>query len=196
MKRPNHRLPPEEIERFAREWNAARDIAHAAALLGMTYWQTAARAHRLRAQGVPLKSMVAVERRIPQCKLSDYEVGTLRADVAAGMPQNEAAGKYGVTTGLVSMLVSRRTRNRLLGPAPAKGDLPRGHWTKGKRRNEPADKLIAAVAESIANPRPGRSCRAVAAWVGVDSSTVRRWISGRCNPAAEHIPRLKSWLDS
>ena len=75
---------------------------------------------------------------------------------------------------------------------------PRGHWPKGKPRNEAVDgwpDLKRKINRLLRNPdRKGRSSRALARHCDVTDRSVRRWLSGEDVPAAEHVASMAMWL--
>ena len=68
---------------------------------------------------------------------------------------------------------------------------PKGHWPKGKRRNTPPKTTMATLNRII---RRLGSQRKAAAAIGVDWSTVGRWVRGTDNPSPTNAARiLAAW---
>lgn len=73
----------------------------------------------------------------------------------------------------------------------------KGHWPRGKRRNEAARLLIARTKRVLAHPVRGKvSLRAAAAKIGVAPRTLARWIAGEDFPTEEGRRRWEAWLGS
>ena len=85
----------------------------------------------------------------------------------------------------------------------------RGHWTAGKRRNDPGvteQELRAilsevwAISRQAATPRWGqkdpRAIVNIAHEIGVTERTVRRWLRGKNTPQAVMVHRMKKWLEN
>lgn len=74
----------------------------------------------------------------------------------------------------------------------------RGHWEKGKRRNPVGGwNRIRRGIQSLLDNHATRgviSFRAIAAAVGVDDRTVRRWMSGEDVPSTDSAALAKAWL--
>lgn len=86
---------------------------------------------------------------------------------------------------------------------------PKGHWPRGKRRNgtDPASAalVLEAVRQKLGAQHTGAggaavhaarriSVRALAAAVGVNERTVRRWLSGEDMPPADRLLAVQSWV--
>lgn len=95
-------------------------------------------------------------------------------------------------------------QSALGGRRAAKGKTVGNHWPKGKARNDPGiskrelDSLLLDLRQLTEPTRSrstnrGPSLRGCAAYIGVDTKTVRNWLTG-ANPRAEHVELLKRWL--
>lgn len=78
---------------------------------------------------------------------------------------------------------------------------PRGHWPRGKRRNEPAAwwestraKLLGIIEQNAANNRGGISYSGIAHAVSVNPRSVRRWATGEDIPPLETQRKIKQWV--
>jgi len=71
--------------------------------------------------------------------------------------------------------------------------VKRGHWTKGKRRNNPRGwKVLLALLKRYVRERASGRKTAVA--IGVSDRTLRRWISGEDVAGEEHAAQLRELL--
>lgn len=79
---------------------------------------------------------------------------------------------------------------------------PKGHWPRGKRRNNPGipDRALGvllararrAIEESPSTAEP--TIRRAAAACGVSDRTLRRWLAGVHTPGEIHVIRLQGYL--
>lgn len=82
---------------------------------------------------------------------------------------------------------------------PDAAKAPRGHWTKGKRRNpDPGDwetirQGLMAILEEHAEPGV-ISRRSLATACGVTDKTVARWLTAVDRPSPDSIDVCRSWL--
>lgn len=74
---------------------------------------------------------------------------------------------------------------------------------KGRRVNKPGltehqlNALLSDVQATVREPKRGvRSIRQLAHTAGVADKTVRRWLNGRCWPAAKHVNVLRLWVQA
>ncbi len=85
----------------------------------------------------------------------------------------------------------------------------RGHWTKGKRRNDPGDDwpaVLKRLARLLRTPerrrntdtedRVRRSRHGLGDYLGVSERQVRRWLAGDDLPNAETVAKIKQFCDS
>lgn len=82
----------------------------------------------------------------------------------------------------------------------------RGHWPKGRRRNNPGEPLadvrrvmrrVAMIADAqshLSTHARDRSRKALARWLGVQPRTVRRWIALDPPPPARELRRIRQWI--
>lgn len=116
------------------------------------------------------------------------ELGGRSADQCLGTMIDVELGKaIGVTT----QAVYQRRRKKGIGAAQPKQNNP------GVTQAE-LDALMARVRETIAyHGAPnmtGASYTEIARRCGVDSRTVRRWVSRRTTPASEMLAEIRAWL--
>lgn len=78
----------------------------------------------------------------------------------------------------------------------------KGHWPKGKRRNQPLPQrqingLMRRVKARITpgTRREGQSAKQTAREIGVSDRTLHRWLTGEDNPSAAHLVLIQAWLD-
>ena len=75
----------------------------------------------------------------------------------------------------------------------------RGHWPKGKRRNEASAKIWGPLRARLAallaeHPLPGvRSLRAMASRADVSDRAVRRWMADEDMPPPPAVAELRLW---
>lgn len=75
----------------------------------------------------------------------------------------------------------------------------KGHWPKGRRRNEIDARVWAALRTRLVElldeypERSVRSRRALATIVGRDVRTVCRWLSGEDFPDRHSMAKLRAW---
>lgn len=81
-------------------------------------------------------------------------------------------------------------------------DDGRGHWPRGKRRNQPLpQRQINGLMRRLKNKltpgakTEGQSINQTAREIGVSDRTLRRWLAGEDNPSAAHLVLLQAWLD-
>lgn len=90
-------------------------------------------------------------------------------------------------------------------PIKSEREDKRGHWPKGKPRNETRQdwpKLRKKLERLLASPARKtpieeefvRSRSGLSRWLGVHEKTVRRWLSGEDSPAAETVDRIEQWI--
>lgn len=87
----------------------------------------------------------------------------------------------------------------------------RGHWPKGKTRNEPAEdwpQVQRSLERLLRNPEYGgagvavadlakvRSRRGLSAALGVSDRQVRRWLAGEDMPGVDRVGAIKQWMAS
>ncbi len=81
----------------------------------------------------------------------------------------------------------------------------RGHWPKGKRRNEPpADwpKIRIKLARLLRNPergpqdtdQPVRSIRGLSRALAISERQIGRWLASDDMPNAERVEQIKTWM--
>lgn len=77
---------------------------------------------------------------------------------------------------------------------------PKGHWPKGRRRNEDVDGKWSRTRLAAANlinehwERGRISNQALAAVLAVDPKTIARWLDGTDRPPAEMQTALAEWV--
>ena len=74
----------------------------------------------------------------------------------------------------------------------------RGHWTAGKKRNEPKvtgyRSLSAFFTRLWETVRKTRGAQDLASWLGVSESTVHRWKAGKMVPSQHYVDGMVRWL--
>ena len=80
---------------------------------------------------------------------------------------------------------------------------PKGHWTKGKPRNNPGvarrelNELLRRIRRLIGRPNyrgSGPSARHLASHCRVDDRTVRRWVAGERLPDARSVRLMREYV--
>lgn len=76
----------------------------------------------------------------------------------------------------------------------------KGHWPKGKRRvateHDQWLPLLRTLRRKLRDPEKGRSRRALAGALGVDTKTVRRWLAGEDWPHPRRLKPIQRWIES
>ena len=89
-------------------------------------------------------------------------------------------------------------------PIESKRDDGRGHWPKGKRRNDPSpewpqmlkqlQRLLRTPSRNRGEKGLHRSRRGLANYLGVSERQVRRWLSKEDMPSTDRVGEIKQFI--